>query len=65
MNVNELIWELRNERSRLDEAILALERLNPNRRRGRRTTLRLVRENPPATPSEIPRVSKQEARRLS
>ena len=64
MNVNQLIWELRNERSRLDEAILALERLIPNRRGNRRSALRLVRGTPRAVGAESPDSPNQEVRRL-
>ena len=58
MNVNQLIWELRNERSRLDEAILALERLIPNHRGNRRTALRLVRGTPARRPLGESRLTK-------
>ena len=64
INVNQLIWELRNERSRLDEAILALERLNPNRQRNRRTALRLVPGNQPGDRSEGRQAPSQEMRRI-
>jgi hypothetical protein len=62
MNVKQLIWELRNERSRLDEAILAMERLCFNRRGSKRTALRLVPERPPANRSDSSRVPNQEIR---
>jgi hypothetical protein len=42
MNMSAIIGELRKERGRLDEAILALERLSAITGRGR-TTLELVR----------------------
>ena len=55
MNVHQLIWELRNERSRLDEAILALERLCPNGRGNRRIGLAArAREARPATARRSP-----------
>ena len=63
MNVKQLIWELRNERSRLDEAILAMERLCFNRRRNKRTGLRLVPGSPPGNRSDSPPVPNQEMRR--
>jgi hypothetical protein len=60
MNIHKIIAELQAEKSRLDEAICALERLSAGDKTKRRP--KLGKDNPPADPSTDADVTHSRAR---